>query len=193
MITGIRNIKNEKSKIYINNINVGKYYYDFFEKNLKKYNYIRKQDGFNMACCKLDDDNELYCLRYLGTIKAYFGEEIIPGNFSNIPINYSNKYSNSNDRNIKIGKNFFWNNWKDLIDNTIFFVGSFKNNILKINENIKPFVIHNKYALTNINEKTLKYTDVRLFKIKNDIYCYDGLITSIYQIKIILDLFLWKN
>jgi len=184
MITGSRCLKNEKSKRnYINNINVGKFYHKFFYKNLKKYHYIKNQDGFNMSCCKLDDENELYCVRYLGTVPAYFGEEIIPGNFSQLSINYIKK--KLNNRNIKIGKNFFWNNWKNLIDNTIFFVASFKNNILEINKNIKPFVIENKYALTNINENTQKYADVRLFKINNDIYCYDGLITSIYQIKII--------
>lgn len=184
MINGLRYIKEEKSNnIYTNKVNVGKFYYKFFDKNLKKYNYLKNQDGFNISCCKLDENSELYCVRYLGTIPAYFGEEIIPGNFSQLSLNYIKK--KLNNRNIKIGKNFFWNSWKNLIDNTIFFVASYKNNVLEINENIKPYIIANKFAFTNINEDTMTYNDVRLFKIKDEIYCYDGLITSIYQIKII--------
>ena len=158
-------------------------YYDFFEKTLKKYNYIRNQYGFNMSMCKLDNNMELYCVRYLGTIPAYFDEEIIPGNYSNT----SKKFIKAKtDANIKFGKNFFWNSWTEtLLDNTIFFVGSYKNKKLIVNYNIKPYIISNKHALTNINEGTLKYNDVRLCNLNNKIYCYDGLITSIYEVKVI--------
>ena len=182
MISGKRYI-NESNNFYLNILNVGKFYYNFFNKNLKKYFYLKDQDGFNMSCCKLDNNYELYCVRYLGTVPAYFGEEVIPGNFSQFSYNYIKK--KIGERNIKIGKNFFWNNWNNLLDNSIFFVASYKNNTFQINKNIKPYIISNKFAYTNINENTLKYNDIRLFKIKNNIYCYDGLITSIYQIKII--------
>ena len=171
-------------KIYNNILNVGKFYYKFFNNKLKKYHFMRNQDGFNISSCKLDDKMELYCVRYLGTIPAYFDEEVIPGNFSLQSKEYiKEKLGN---KKIKFGKNFFWNSWTEtLLDNTIFFVGSYTNNSLIINEKIEPYIISNKFAFTNINEGTIKYNDVRLFNIDDNIYCYDGLITSIYQIKII--------
>lgn len=172
-------------KIYNNILNIGKFYYKFLTNKLKKYNFLRNQDGFNISCCKLDDNQELYCVRYLGSVAAYFDEEIIPGNFSY----YSKKFIDGKPTTKKIsyGKNFMWNSWNEtLLDNTIFFVASYENNNFKINENIEPYVISNKTAYTSINTTiALKYSDVRLFKINNDIYCYDGLISSIYQIKII--------
>jgi hypothetical protein len=162
---------------------IGNVYQSFFDKVLKKYQYIKNQDGFNMSCCKIDNNNELYCVRFLGLVPAYFGEEVIPGNYSI----YSKKYIESKlkEKKLKIGKNFFWNSWKDtLLDNTIFFVGSYSNNKININTNIEPYVISNKIAFTNINEGLLKYNDVRLVNINNNIFCYDSLLTSIYQIKI---------
>ena len=153
-------------------------------KHLKQYYYIKDQDGFNMSCCKLDDMNELYCVRYLGTISAYFGEHIIPGNFSNTVKSYI--LSKEMNRKISFGENFFWNNWnEDLLDNTIFFVGSYNNGKFTINNKIEPHIISNKKACTLLNEGKFKYNDIRLININNNIYCYDGLITSIYQIKII--------
>ena len=161
---------------------VGKYYKKYLEE-LKPYYYIKNQSGFNMSVCPLSGNEELYCIRILGTLMAYFGEDIIPGNYSNEQSYIANKLKNTN---IKRGKNFFWNSWnRDLIDNTIFFVGHYTNNKLILNEKIKPYVIHNRIALTNENEGMFKYADVRLINYKNNIYCYDGMMTSIYQIKII--------
>jgi hypothetical protein len=170
-------------------------YLQFFDKKIKAYNYIKNQYGFNMSVCKLDDTSELYCIRYLGTIPAYFGEDIIPGNFSGYSKTYiqtkideekkrniTNKFINS----LKIGKNFFWNSWNStLLDNSIFFVGSYNNGVIDVNYEIEPYVISNKFALTNINHDMLKYNDVRIIKIKKKNYCYDSLISSIYEIKII--------
>lgn len=152
--------------------------------HLKQYYYIKDQDGFNMSCCKLDDKTELYCVRYLGTVPAYFGEHIIPGNFSNVVKSYI--LSKDTDRKISFGKNFFWNSWNEvLLDNTIFFVGSYNNGNITINNKIEPYIISNKIAFTLLNEGKFKYNDIRLVNINDNIYCYDGLITSIYQIKII--------
>lgn len=170
---------------------VGKSYYDFFKKTLKDYHYLKNQDGFNISACKLDDETELYCLRFLGTIPAYFGEEIIPGNFSNISKKFIENKLKLEEKNIykanmKYGKNFFWNSWNDtLIDNTIFFVGSYKNGKLIINTNIKPYVISNEKAFNKISEKILIMNDFRLININGKIYCYDSLISSILEIKII--------
>jgi hypothetical protein len=159
-------------------------YLPFFEKKTKSYYFIPKQDGFNMAVCKIDKNREIYCVRYLGTVPAYFGEEVIPGNFSGVNKKYMLR--TVPDFNKKIGKNFFWNSWKDtLLDNTLFFVGHYKKGKIVIDEKIEPFAISNRTAFTNINEGTLKYADVRLCSVNGDIYCYDGLVTSIYQIKII--------
>ena len=164
-----------------------KYNQFFTDINLKKYYHIKNQDGFNIASCKLNDTQEIYCIRYLGTIYAYFEDEIIPGNFSNLDINFiKTKISEEKLKITKIGKNFFWNSWNDnLIDNTIFFVGSYSDGKFNIDTKIEPFIIHNKIALTNLNEGKIKYNDIRLFNNNNKIYCYDSLITSIYEIGII--------
>ena len=162
---------------------VGKSYYSFFKKTLKPYNYIKNQDGFNLSFCSIDKNKQLYCVRFLGHVAAYFNEDIIPGNYSNISRQFIEKKL---DRQIKFGKNFFWNCWTDtLLDNTVFFVGSYKNGKIFIDKKIKPYIISNEKAFTNINEGLLKYNDIRVVNINNEIYCYDGLITSIYGIKII--------
>jgi hypothetical protein len=163
---------------------VGNNYHSFLKKNLKKYYYITDQDGFNMSCCKLDNDRELYCIRFLGLVPAYFGDEVIPGNYSIFSKKYIEK--KLGDRKLKIGKNFFWNSWTEtLLDNTIFFVGSYNNSTINVDLSIKPFIISNKAAFTTINEGSLKYNDVRLININGSYFCYDSLITSIYQIKIV--------
>ncbi len=165
---------------------VGKYYHKFFEKELKKYNYISKQDGFNMSMCDIDDKMQLFCVRILGTIEAYFGENIIPGN-------YSKKYSGikvMSENTLKlirsIGKNFFWNNWTDnnLIESSILFVGYYNDKELIINENIKPTVIFNMNPFLNIKACGYRYGDIRLFKANNRIFCIDGMVSAIFDIKI---------
>ena len=164
------------------NINVGGDYINFFKENLKPYYYIKNQDGFNISFCKINNKEELYCIRYLGPIEAYFGEPFIPGNYSK-----NKNYIKKNiKKNIKYGTNFIWNSWTDkLFDNSIFFVGSFNNKKININTNIKPYVLSNEKALTNIKSSLFTYNDIRLFNNNNHIYCYDGMITSIYEIVII--------
>jgi hypothetical protein len=123
-----------------------------------------------------------YIVRYLGPIEAYFGEPFIPGNYSK-----NKNYIKQNIKtNINYGINFIWNSWTDkLFDNSIFFVGNFNNNKININTNIKPYVLSNEKALTNIKSSIFTYNDIRLFNNNNHIYCYDGMITSIYEIVII--------
>jgi hypothetical protein len=108
-----------------------------------------------MSSCNFNENEQMYCERFLGTVPAYFGEKIIPGNFSG----KSEKYLESKKINkfTKIGKNYFWNNWNEtLLDNAIFFIGSYDGEKFEVNEEIEPYVISNKYAFTNINENAIK-------------------------------------
>ncbi len=76
-----------------------------------------------------------------------------------------------------------------LVDNTVFFVGHYKDGKIHINKKIKPYVIFNKIAEENEphNKNKYMYNDVRLCNAHGTIYCYDGRITSIYQIRVIDD------
>ena len=160
--------------------NVGEDYYSFFNKVLKPYNYIKNQDGFNMSSCNIDENNIMFCVRYLAPIQAYFDEPFIPGNYSE-----NKSYCKKQYPNVDYGENFFWNSWlSTLIDNTIFFTGTYKNNKIIINKDIEPLVIKDKRALTKI-EFNLKFTDIRLINLNNKVFCHDALISSIFEIKII--------
>ena len=161
----------------------GEKYHKFLEENLKQYNYIKKHDGFNMSLLRLDENKYLFAIRVLGVIPAYFGEEIIPGNYSSSEKYIREKIGKNVSNKINFGKNFFWGEWnKSLIDNTIFFIGYLDKNTLnfEIDTKIKPYVIFN-YPIKDLK---YYYSDVRLFKFKNKIFCYDGYISGIYQIVI---------
>jgi hypothetical protein len=158
-------------------------YNTFLSKKTKKNQYIRNYDGFNMSLIRLRDNTYLFCIRILGTDNAYRGAPIIPGNFSTTKKYVCHKVGEFLCARIDFGTNFFWGDWnRDFNDNTILFVGTLDPKTLKIkpNQTIKP------YVLSNIKLEGLpyKYSDVRLFKSKGVIYCYDGYITSIYQINI---------
>lgn len=176
-------------------IYVGKYYKNFLESTLKPYNYIKGQDGFNMSMCKINKNNCIFSIRMLSPIEAYFGEEIIPGNYSNMSIEYiQNLFKKRKEEDpkyntdVKIGKNFMWNNWMNihlLIDNTIFFVGKIENDSILINKKILPVVLFNKKIITKEeHKKNFMYSDIRIFKKNKIIYFYDGMISSIFTIKI---------
>lgn len=157
----------------------GDKYHKFFRKTLKKYNYIKHQDGFNMSLLRLEKNKYLFCIRVLGIIPVYFGEEVIPGNNANLKF----KLDIYRKDKISYGKNFFWNNWnRFLIDNSIFFVGYLDDETFdfKIDKKIKPFVVSNY----SINIPNYFYSDIRLFKSRNKIFCYDGFISSIIEISI---------
>lgn len=167
---------------------IGENYHSFLNKNLKKYNYINNQDGFNMSFIPIDDKYYLFCIRLLGIIPAYFGEEIKPGNCCNTYI--QTKLTKDKLETIDFGNNFFWGSWtKNLIDNSIFFVGEIKKvngkHKIIINEKIKPYVITNSpIFLNNKISETFFYSDIRLFNYKKKILCYDGFVSGIYEIKI---------
>ena len=173
---------------------IGENYHSFLNKNLKKYNYIYNQDGFNMSFIPIDDKSYLFCTRLLGTIPAYFGEDVKPGNYSNNKdfIKMKLKKSNKNKEleMIDFGENFFWGSWtKNLLDNSIFFVGNIEKNNGKhkiiVNEKIKPYVINNfPVILNNKRSDIFFYSDIRLIKYEDKILCYDGFVSSIYEIKI---------
>ena len=161
----------------------GDKYHKFLGEMVKPYNYIRGQDGFNMGMIRIGENKYLFCVRVLGVIPAYFGEPIVPGNYSGSEKYIREKLGKNVANKISFGKNFFWGEWnKSLIDNTIFFVGYLDSKTLnfEIDTKIKP------YAIMNYPIKDLKYfySDVRLFQFRDKIFCYDGYISGIYQITI---------
>lgn len=170
---------------------IGENYHSFIKENTKKYEYIDNQDGFNMSFIEISNDEYLFCIRCLGTIPAYFGEEIIPGNYS-LNKDYIKKKIKDKEllSLIDFGKNFFWGSWTStLLDNTIFFVGKLEKQDKKIffkpNRNIKPYVISNfPIFIKNKKSKDFFYSDVRLIKYDNKILCYDGFVSGIYEIVI---------
>lgn len=169
---------------------VGDSYHNFLEKNLPQYVYIKGQDGFNMSALSINDKEELYCFRMIGRLPAYFGEEIIPGNYSETTIPKILQYVRS------IGKNFFWNHWMDrgTNDATIFFVGSFVDGKIIINNNILPKYFQNVPVYQNkpITKNTcptnssslLSLGDIRLFRSGKKIFYYDGNVSMIQEILI---------
>lgn len=174
-------------------IYVGDFYKKFLETKMKSYNYIKGQDGFNMAMCRIKKNKCLFSIRILSPIESYFGEEIIPGNYSNMSLEYIQQLLKKRkeedpkyNTDVKIGKNFMWNNWMNvLIDNTIFFVGKIENDSIIIDKKIMPVVIYNKKISTKEeHKKNFMYSDVRIFKKNKTIYIYDGMISSIYTVEI---------
>lgn len=174
-------------------IYVGEFYKKYLETKMKPYNYIKDQDGFNMSMCKIKGNKCIFSIRMLSPIESYFGEEIIPGNYSNMSLEYIQqllKKRKEEDPNyntdVKIGKNFMWNNWTNtLIDNTIFFVGRIENDSIIIDKKTNPVVIFNKKIITKEeHKKNFMYSDIRIFKRNNIIYFYDGMISSIFTIKV---------
>lgn len=162
---------------------VGPDYNKFLKQKTKKSQYIPKNDGFNMSMIHITGDIYLFALRILGTQNAYKGYEIIPGNFSGKKDTICKKVGEFICSRINFGNNFFWGDWNsDFNDNTILFVGKLDYKTLTItpNNKIKPYIFSN----IKLEGLPYKYSDVRLFNANDKIYCYDGYITSIYQINI---------
>lgn len=167
-------------------------YNEFLTKKTKKNHnpslysniYIPKNDGFNMSMLHLGKSNYLFALRVLGTTSAYKGKKVIPGNFSGKKEAICKKVGEFICSRIDFGQNFFWGDWNaNFNDNTILFVGklSGKDSLTIIpNTNITPYVFSN-IILDGI---PYKYSDVRLFSANGKLYCYDGYITTIYEINI---------
>ena len=158
-------------------------YNKFLNKKTKKNEYINKNDGFNMSMTHILNNSYLFALRILGTQNAYKGYKIIPGNFSGKKEAICKKVGEFVCSRIDFGNNFFWGDWNaDFNDNTILFVGKLDYKTLTItpNHKIKPHVFSN----IKLDGLPYKYSDVRLFNENGKIYCYDGYITSIYQIDV---------
>lgn len=160
-------------------------YLDFLKK-LKKYNYIDNNYGFNISILKIKDNLFIFVLRMMGTIRAFFNDEVIPGNFSNYD-NHKNInwiYKTGIENKIKsIGKNFIWNNWyKNIIDNSIFFVGNIDlNGKIQVFENYGYQIIFNEQLSLSKNLNTT-IGDIRLFKHNNKFYYYDSYISRLVEI-----------
>ena len=167
---------------------VGLSYHNFFYNNLEKYQYIKNQDGFNMSMVKIPKTNKfLFCTRLLGVIPAYFGKEIIPGFTDENKAYLEKKLPAEMFKKLAFGKNFFWGNWANnsTIDNVIFFVGSYKDGNLIIDENIKPLAFTNlPIFFEGRKSGQYVYTDIRLFSHENKMLCYDSYMTSIYEFKV---------
>jgi hypothetical protein len=162
---------------------IGPDYNKFLRQKTKKRQYIDKNDGFNMSMIHIANGSYLFALRILGTHHAYKGYKIIPGNFSGKKEAICKKVGDFICSRIDFGKNFFWGDWNtDFNDNTILFVGKLDYKTLSIipNTQIKPHVFSN----IKLDGIPYKYSDVRLFTANGKLYCYDGYITSIYQIDV---------
>lgn len=157
-------------------------YNSFLKNKTKKNQYIPKNDGFNMSMLNMKGNTYLYALRVLGTTTAYKGYKIVPGNFSGKKEAICKKVGEFICSRIDFGKNFFWGDWNaDFNDNTILFVGklSGKDSLSIIPDTkIKPYVFSN----IKLDGIPYKYSDVRLFTANGKLYCYDGYITTIYEI-----------
>jgi hypothetical protein len=163
---------------------VGNYYHNFLKKHLSKNFFIENQDGFNMSLINLQDNKYLISIRFLGFFNVYKNPKIIvPGNYSGRKDKIYKALGEEVASLIDFGENFFWGSWtKDLNDNTILFVASINMKTLELipDNSIKPFVISNyKIGINNF-----KYSDIRLFKNNDKIYCYDGFVSNIFEIMI---------
>ncbi len=161
-------------------------HHKFLAKYLKKYNFILNEDGINLSLVNLEKDMYLAVVRYIAPVAAYFGEEYVPGNYSGKE-NYIKQQllkKGVSIENIAFGKNFIWNNWTDLyLDNSVFFVVKISSvGSIKIVEEIKPVVVHNMPIFYKGEKMTFKYSDIRLFKSNDKIFCYDGFISGLYEI-----------
>lgn len=158
-------------------------YNKFLKQKTKKNQYIDKNDGFNMSMVNISGTSYLFALRILGTQNAYKGYKIVPGNFSGKKEAICKKVGEFICSRIDFGNNFFWGDWNaDFNDNTILFVGKLDHKTLTITPNtkIKPHIFSN----IKLDGLPYKYSDVRLFNANGKLYCYDGYITSIYQIDV---------
>ena len=169
----------------MNTRRVGKDYHKFLER-LPSSNFIKDNDGFNMAMLNLNDNRYLFCIRVLGTNAAYKGARIIPGNYSSFKTKekLSKKLGQEIYDKISHGKNFFWQSWtKDINDNSILFIGTLNRETLEItpDKTIDPIVISN----LPIHIDKFKYNDLRIFRCDGNIYLYDSYVTSIHQVKIV--------
>lgn len=156
-------------------------YNKFLKQKTKKNQYIDKNDGFNMSMIHIANGDYLFAIRILGTQLAYKGHKIIPGNFSGRKEAVCKRVGDFICSRIDFGKNFFWGDWNsDFNDNTILFIGKLDHKSLSIipNTQIKPHIFSN----IKLDGIPYKYSDVRLFTANDKLYCYDGYITSIYQI-----------
>lgn len=157
-------------------------YSKYLANNLPKYNFIENYDGFNLSFIQLDDKSYLFCVRCIALIPAFFGEELIPGNYSN----KEDFILTKKIENVKFGKNFIWNNWtEDYLDNIILFVGQIKNMHIIPNKDIKPIAYQNIPIFYKGQKTNFKYSDIRLFKSNNKILMYDGFVSAIHEIAVV--------
>jgi hypothetical protein len=164
-------------------VRVGNGYHNFFKSNLKQLQYVPNQDGFNMSMILLEKNRFLFSVRFLGTKEAYKGERVVPGNYSTKRGYIRKKLGDEVADKIDFGWNFFWNSWNSgIIDNTVLFVGTLDLKTLEItpDPSVKPHVFHE--LPTTLKELPYKYSDVRLIRIKEKIFAYDGYISGIHEI-----------
>ena len=179
---------------------LGDQYREFLKKQLPHQlsAFVPNTDGFNCSLIRLNEKRFLFCVRFLGTRKAYDGKVVVPGNYSrpgqceqikaNIPATVALK--------LVCGVNFFWNQWfsTHLVDNTVFLVMQQRdgdNGALTLVSSIRPLFIHQ--APVELNDRIcgemcnrIHYTDVRLFRDSNGrILCYDAYITAIYELRVL--------
>lgn len=163
---------------------IGPDYNKFLKLKTKKKQFIDKNDGFNMSMIHIKNDEYLFAIRILGSQTAYKGYKIIPGNYSGKKkTELCKKLGDFICSRIDFGKNFFWGDWNaNFNDNTILFIGKLNHDTLSVTPNtqIKPYVFSN----VKLHGLPYKYSDVRLFTANGKLYCYNGYITSIYQINI---------
>lgn len=171
---------------------VGKQYHDFFAKNLPKWKYIKGLDGYNLSMVKINNNEELYCVRFTATYEALSNRKVIPGSFSNlkdIPESFKEVIKKFPPRNY--GKAFYWENWINKMESSIFFVGSFDGKRININTKYKPYSLVNKRSMPTFIKDAegkkahgLLAEDYRLINFKDKILFYDSRSTFIEEIKL---------
>jgi hypothetical protein len=174
-------------------IRIGSKYQVFLEQGLKQYNYIRGQDGFNCSMTSLNGidglgpDDYLCYIRCLGLLPAYFGEEIVPGNYSG-KMEYikSKMIKDGEDVNsVKFGQNFFWNNWTDssIVDNAIFFVAKINGDVFEPITTIKPIAFRDIPIFYKGKLLPYKFSDIRFIRTNDKrILIHGGFVSAIFEI-----------
>ena len=164
---------------------VGNSYISFLRKSCKPYHVLPTSVGFNLSMVDLDPDANryLFCVRMLGTVPAFFGEEVVPGNFSGMEDFIPSKNHHPSTSDVAVGKNFVWNNWDDtLIDSTVFFVGTYARETgIVVDKTVRPAVVSAK-AISSVHKTT--HGDVRLARSGKTVYAYDAYLTSLYTVHV---------
>jgi len=162
---------------------VGEGYISFLRQTCKPYQVLPSCEGFNLSMVELDASRFLFCVRMLGTVPAFFGEEVVPGNFSS---RGEFMAARGFQMEVPVGKNFVWNNWGEtLIDNTVFFVGTFTSGSgIVVDKAVQPAVLSSS-AISSVHKTT--HGDVRLARCGGTIYAYDAYLTSMYTVHVTKD------